>query len=462
MTHTTPASAVSILRDETIQKLAELHSYEPDAATMDIRLHRFARALLAHIAALPDAQMPEPAYTTARMGAPDLHYYTAEQVQACIIADRAARQSAEPVQAIPTWQERRDEDIKLNGEAQADRFAYAAYEIADLRAHIAKLERELKAARAVSDEHFQTIIAERSESAPSVKTLDRDAFWVLIAELGRAAGEDYKAKRMALLAHINAWHIAERAAIQPQGEVAAMFGIAPLTAEDHAVLFRSPTPASVTSAPARDQKQLADWLLRHPVDGSKLTFAGPPEAFGLGLSQVKMMAADGSEWTLIGGLREGYRAEVERNATLLRVVKEEQAATIADEAPTRSITSFLDNPEDLFNVIRAASARVEPTAPASIRDDHVFQNLMADWHEIAETNIPGASAIYQKLIEHIDARSTAAPAEPSANTKIRRFANTPQIIEPAIVLSDAESTVLREIADRGYSVTVSQLQKGTK
>ena len=34
---------------EKIQRLAELHFYEGDAATMDIRLHRFAAALIAHV-----------------------------------------------------------------------------------------------------------------------------------------------------------------------------------------------------------------------------------------------------------------------------------------------------------------------------------------------------------------------------------------------------------------------------
>lgn len=82
---------------------------------------------------------------------------------------------------------------------------------------------------------------------------------------------------------------------------------------------------------ARDAKQLAQWLLRDP-DGEKLTFAGPLESFGIGLSQVKMMAANGTEWTLVAGLREGYKPEAERNANLLRIVKDELSQPAAPES----------------------------------------------------------------------------------------------------------------------------------
>lgn len=105
---------------------------------------------------------------------------------------------------------------------------------------------------------------------------------------------------------------------------------------EHAKLAEGPSE--------RERKQLADWLLRNPVDGGKLKFAGPPEAFGLGLSQVKMMDGEGNEWTLIAGLREGYKTEAERNTTLLRVVKEEFAAEAGQQAGAVDGGDHADNP----------------------------------------------------------------------------------------------------------------------
>jgi hypothetical protein len=51
--------------------------------------------------------------------------------------EKIASQSQATLPSIKTWQERRDDDIKFNGEASPDRFIYAAEEIAELRAALA-------------------------------------------------------------------------------------------------------------------------------------------------------------------------------------------------------------------------------------------------------------------------------------------------------------------------------------
>lgn len=59
---------------ESIQRLAELHFYEGEAASMDIRVHRFARALLAHV---------KPAAQHAESGALPITRSTYGSLEAC-------------------------------------------------------------------------------------------------------------------------------------------------------------------------------------------------------------------------------------------------------------------------------------------------------------------------------------------------------------------------------------------
>ena len=410
MTHPTPASAVSILRDalKGIADYRKDQNYEITAVSM----RKIARDALAH----NDSKSDVWSHSETNMRA---------YGQACILADRAARQSAEPMRTIRTWQERTGNHNIRHGSAK-----HMIAEIADLRAHIAQLERELKAARAVSDEHFQTIIAERAAIQPQGEVAPIGG---KLAYLRNAIAQGEPPKLAFLTKDENtayrdgyyacrhsAMSIYEKLVVAPAQQEAKAEGRTYCRVCDMDVLrhcgakecglITPAAPASVASAEERDQKQLADWLLLHPVDGSKLTFAGPPEAFGPGLSQVKMMADDGSEWTLIGGLREGYKTEAERNATLLRVIKEEQAAPIADEAPaqTNSYSNISNNcaPTAPACTYPHCLDSAEPTAPASIGDDAEFMDTL-ERYNIATCKTNDLVACIDR---YIDARSTAAQA----------------------------------------------------
>lgn len=143
-----------------------------------------------------------------------------------------------------------------------------------------------------------------------------------------------------------------------------------------------PTPQPISKE--RDVEQLVNLLMVNPENGQRFTFAGPLESWGMGLNQVKVMDGDGNVWTLVAGLREGYKTEAQRNANLLRAVEEEIASSAAlpvAERPTRL---------DILSLIHSQMHRVYASAIDREEIDTKYMREIEDGLHALAAGVPVA------------------------------------------------------------------------
>jgi hypothetical protein len=234
-------------------------------------LLRYAEHLLGHVsllkansAATPGADAERADFEAWVRSVPCFTHF--ELWQAAQSHARAATPAGADVAAdIPTWQKRRDEDIKLNGEALADHYVYMSAEIAALRARIAAgapaetpPEGEFKLTQSNFDNCPALVLPPTFPQASG--TFER---------LVVLKGAD-EATAKALLVKLNA---AQAAPVQPATGAAPLYFVRPagetwwkeaseeayhlFSAKNRRILYDAPQPA--TGADGQDAKRL-DWL----------------------------------------------------------------------------------------------------------------------------------------------------------------------------------------------------------